>query len=61
MFHQSKLGTEVELQNKHIVLFKSPRDVLQVNTIYQLKGCYHGAKSFPYGHLLIDLTPKIVD
>ena len=28
LFHQSKLGGDVELQNTHIVLFKSPRDVM---------------------------------
>ena len=33
LFHQSKLGSDVELQNTHIVLFKSPRDVMQVSTI----------------------------
>ena len=27
LFHQSKLGRDVELQNKHIVLIKSPRDI----------------------------------
>ena len=32
LFHQSKLGRDVELQNTHIVLFKVPRDVLQVAT-----------------------------
>ena len=32
-FHQSKLGRDVELQNTHIVLFKSPRDVMQVTTL----------------------------
>ena len=31
LFHKSKLGRDVELQNTHIVLFKSPRDVLQIN------------------------------
>ena len=30
LFHQSKLGRDVELQNTQIVLFKSPRDVMQV-------------------------------
>ena len=30
LFHQSKLGRDVELQNTHIVLFKSPRDVMQL-------------------------------
>ena len=62
---QSKLGRDVELQNTHIVLFKSPRDVLQINTLgtqlglgSQLKEWYQDATSVPYGHLLIDLSPK---
>ena len=66
--HQSKLGRDVELQNTHIVLFKSPRDVLQINTLSQqlglgsqLKEWYQDATSTPYGHLLNDLTPKTVD
>ena len=33
LFHQSKLRRDVELQNTHIVLFKSPRDVMQVTTL----------------------------
>ena len=33
LFHQSKLGRDVELQNTHIVLFKSHRDVMQVTTL----------------------------
>ena len=33
LFHQSKLGRDIELQNTHIVLFKSPRDVMQVTTL----------------------------
>ena len=68
LFHQSKLGRDVELQNTHIVLFKSPRDVLRINTLSQqlglgsqLKEWYQDATSVPYGHLLIDLTPKTVD
>ena len=32
-FHQSKLGRDVELQNTHIVLFKSTRVVMQVTTL----------------------------
>ena len=68
LFHQSRLGRDIELQNTHIVLFKSPRDVLQINTLSQqlglgsqLKDWYTKATSIPYGHLLIDLTPKTVD
>ena len=32
LFHRGNLGRDVELQNTHIVLFKSPRDVMQVTT-----------------------------
>ena len=67
LFHQSKLGRDVEVQNTHIVLFKLSRDVLQINTLSQqlglgsqLKEWYQDATSVPYGHLLIDLTSKTV-
>ena len=33
VFHRSKLERDVELQNRHIVLFQSPRDVHQVATL----------------------------
>ena len=68
LFHQSRLGRDIELQNTHFALFKSPRDDLQTNTLNQqlglgsqLKDWYTTATSVPYGHLLIDLTPKTVD
>ena len=32
LLHQSKPGSDVELQNTHTVLFKSHRDVMQVTT-----------------------------
>ena len=51
-----------------MVLFKSPRDVLQIKTLSQqlglgsqLKIWYQDATSTLYGHLLIDLTPNTVD
>ena len=62
------MGRDIELQNTHIVLFKSTRDVLQINTLSQqlglgsqVKGWYTKATSVPYGNLLIDVTPKTVD
>lgn len=68
LFHKSKLGRDVELQNTHIVLFKSPRDVLQVGTLSQQLGLgsqlvewYKDATSKPFGHLLIDLSPRTDD
>ena len=68
LFHQSKLGRDLELQNTHLVLFKSPRDVMQVTTLStqlglgsELVDCYRDATSVPFGHLLIDLSPRTDD
>ena len=62
LFHQSKLGRDVELQNTHIILFKSPRDVHQDATLSVQLGLgsalvdwYRDATSAPFGHLLNDL------
>ena len=67
-FHQSKLGGDVELQNTHIVLFKSPRDVMQKTTLStqlglgsELVDWYRDATSVPFGHLLIGLSPRTDD
>ena len=68
IFQQSKLGRDVELQSTHIVLFKSPRDVMQVTTLStqlglgsELVDWYRDATSVPFGHLLIDLSPRTDD
>ena len=68
LFHQSKLGRDVESQNTHIVLFKSPRDVMQVTSLStqlslgsELVDWYQDATSVPFGHLLIDLSPRTDD
>ena len=65
LFHQSKLGRDVELQNTHIVLFNSPRDVMQVTTLSTQLGLasglvdwYRDATSVPFGPLLIDLSAR---
>ena len=64
LFHQSKHGRDVELQNTPIVRFKSPCDVMQVTTLNEQLGLgselvdwYRAATSVPYGRLLIDLSP----
>ena len=56
LFHQSKIGRDVELQNTHIVLFKSPRDVHQVATLNVQLGLgsaivdwYRDATTVPFG------------
>ena len=68
LFHQSKLGRDVELQNTHILLFKSPRDEMQVTTLStqldlgsELIDWYRDATSVPFGHLLVDLSPRTDD
>ena len=68
LFHQSKLGRDVESQNTHIVLFKSRRDVMQVTTLgaqlrpgSELVDWCRDATSFLIGHLLIDLSRRTDD
>ena len=58
LFHQSKLGRDVELQRTPLVHFKSPRDVIQVTTLgaqlglgSELVDWYRDATSVPFGHL----------
>ena len=61
LFHESKLGRDVELQNTHIVLFNSHSDMMQVSTLSaqlglesDLVGWFRDATSVLYGHLSID-------
>ena len=68
LFHQSKLGRDIELQNAHIVLFKSPREVMQVPTLStqlglgsELVDWYRDATFVPFGHLSIGLSPRTDD
>ena len=68
LFHKSKLGRDIELQNTHIVLFKSPRYVLQVGRLSGQLGLglllvdwSKDATSVPFGHLLIDLSLRTDD
>ena len=61
LFHQSKLGPDVELQDSLIVLFESCRDVMQVSTLSvqtglgsELVDWYRDATSVPYSRETID-------
>ena len=54
LFHQSKLGRDVELQNTHIDLLNAPRDVIQVIRLSaqlgigsELNGWYRTIHLFP--------------
>ena len=68
LFHKNKTGRDAELQTTHIVLFKSPRDVQQIDILgrklglgRQLKQWYDDATQEPFGHLMIDLRPSTPD
>ena len=68
LYHKNSGGRDAELQNTHIVLFKSPRDVQQIGVLgkqiglgKQLVYWYNDATAKPYGHLMIDLSPRTPD
>ena len=68
LFHHSKLGRDVELQNTHIFIFKSPGDIMQKTTLKtqlllgsELFDWYRDARSVPFSQLLIDLSPRTDD
>ena len=68
LFHKSANGRDTELQTTHIVLFKSPRDVQQIDLLGKqlglgntLRKWYAHATSLPNGHLMIDLSPETND
>ena len=63
--HQRNSGWDFELQNTHLVLFKTPCDVTQVSVLHwqlglgsKLNDWYRDANDVPYGNLLIDLLPR---
>ena len=65
LFHQSNWSRTIDLNTTHINVFKSPRDLQQIDHLGRqlkkvdfLRDCYTRATSEPYGHLLIDLDPK---
>ena len=63
LFHKIANGKDTELQNTHLVLFDSPRDVQQIELGLEntLRKWYADATSIPYGHLIIDLSTKTND
>ena len=68
LYQQSKWSRTIDLNTTHIILFKSARDIQQVeflgkqlNLVKFLKYCYQLATKEPFGHLLIDLDPKTSD
>ena len=65
LFHQSKSSRTIDLNTTHVVQFKSPSDVQQIdhfgshlNDLEVIRNCYQNATSPSYGHFLIDFDPK---
>ena len=65
LFQQSRWSRTIDLNTTHIILFKSPRDVQQVDYLGRqlnlakfLRHCYQLSTKEAFGHFLIDLNPK---
>ena len=65
LFQQSMWSRTIDLNTTHIILFKSLRDIQQIeylgkqlNCLQLLKDAYKLATAQPYGHLTVDLDPK---
>ena len=68
LFHQSKPGRDLELQNTRIFLFKSPGDVIQVSTLSaqlrlrsELVDWYRDTTFLPYADFSIYLSLRAND
>ena len=68
LFQQSRWSRTIALNTSHIILFKSPRDIQQVDYLGRqlnapkfLRQTYEMATKDRFGHLLIDLDPRTSD
>ena len=65
LFQQNKQSRTIDLNTSHLILFKSRRDIQQIdylgrqlNNAKVLRHAYQLATKEDFGHLLIDLDPK---
>ena len=68
LFQQSRWSRTIDLNTSHFILFKSPRDVQQLDLLGRqmnvskfLRSFYELATRDSFGHLLIDLDPRTSD
>ena len=68
LFQQSRWSRTIDLNTSHIILFKSPRDIQQLDHLGRqlnapkfLRQSYELATKDSFGHLLIDLDPRTSD
>ena len=65
LYQKSSNSKTINLNLTHLLLLKSPRDVVQIDCLGRQSGdrdlllsAYRSATEEPYGHLLIDLDPS---
>ena len=70
LFHQARAMRTVSLNSHYLVLFKNPRDKLQIRSLALqmyptnadfLVRAYEDATKVPYGYLVVDLRPDTPD
>ena len=68
LFQQSRWSQTIDLNTSHIILFKSPRDIQQIDHLGRqlnapklLRQSYELTTKDSFGHLLIDLDPQTSD
>ena len=68
LFQQSRRSRTIDVNISHIILFKSPRDIQQLDHLGRqidvskiLKTDYELATRDSFGHFLIDLDPRTSD
>jgi energy-coupling factor transporter ATP-binding protein EcfA2 len=66
LFHQARAMRTISLNSHYLILFKNPRDKLQIRNLASqmypsqtefLVRAYEDATSVPYGYLVVDLRP----
>ena len=65
LYQKSPNSKTIDLNLTHLLLLKSPRDIVQIDCLGRQLGdrglllsAYRSATEEPYGHLLIDLDPR---
>ena len=68
LFHQGKWSCTIDLNTTHVILFKSPRDLQQIDDFGRqlkqfdfIREAYQRATTRPFGHLPIGFDPKTSD
>ena len=65
LYHQSKWSRTIDLNTTHVISFKPPRDLQQIDQFGRqlkqldfIREAYRRATTRPFGHLVIDFDPE---